>query len=212
MHSGQNPDFSARSMSYSLLLQSRLPILLIHCMLQQYPMVCNFPAASLCSFTHVELPLPSWRETSFSLFAFTHQVSVYYLLCDTYCDLLWQMCVLSSKLCSSIWGCICNVIICDLKRFEIKVIDLFKILYLAHRRIYFTHSFIEIYVELRKWVIRGNSPMVQWLILGSTFTDVAQVQFLVGELRSHTLHDVAKKKKKKWWEMSCFLVHEILDH
>ena len=116
------------------------------------------------------------------------------------------MCVLSSQLCSSICGFICNVIICDLKHFEIKVIDLFKILYLAHRRIYFIHSFIEIHVELRKRVIRGNSPVVQWLIVGSTFTDVAQVQFLVGELRSHTLHDVAKKKKKKSDEKSAIFL------
>lgn len=39
--------------------------------------------------------------------------------------------------------------------------------------------------------------MVQWLKLSSTFTDVAQVQFLVQELRSYTLHNVAKKSDEK---------------
>ena len=40
----------------------------------------------------------------------------------------------------------------------------------------------------------GNSLAVQWLGL-VTFTAGAQVQSLVGELRSHKLHRVAKKKK-----------------
>ena len=38
--------------------------------------------------------------------------------------------------------------------------------------------------------------MVQWLGLGA-FTAVAQVQSLVGELRSHKPCGAAKKKKKK---------------
>ena len=38
--------------------------------------------------------------------------------------------------------------------------------------------------------------MVQWLGLGD-FTARAQVQSLVGELRSHKLRGVAKRKKKK---------------
>ena len=38
--------------------------------------------------------------------------------------------------------------------------------------------------------------MVQWLEL-STFTAMARVQSLVGELRSCKLHGAAKKKKKQ---------------
>lgn len=66
------------------------------------------------------------------------------------------------------------------------------------------------YVELREKVIRGNSPVVQWLTLSSTFTDVAQVQFLAGELRSHTLHDVAKKKKSDEKKSAIFLFMKFL--
>ena len=42
----------------------------------------------------------------------------------------------------------------------------------------------------------GNSLVVQWLGCG-TFTGVAQVQSLVGELRSHKPLTAVKKKKKK---------------
>ena len=42
---------------------------------------------------------------------------------------------------------------------------------------------------------RGNSLAVQWLGL-STFTAMAQVQSLVGEVRSQKLCGIAKKKKK----------------
>ena len=42
----------------------------------------------------------------------------------------------------------------------------------------------------------GNSMVVHWLGLGA-FTAVAQVQFLVRELRSHKPRNVAKGKKKK---------------
>ena len=42
----------------------------------------------------------------------------------------------------------------------------------------------------------GNSLAVQWLGLGA-FTEVARVQCLVGELRSHKPHGVAKKKPKR---------------
>ena len=42
----------------------------------------------------------------------------------------------------------------------------------------------------------GNSLVVQWLGYG-TFTVVAQVQSLVGELRSHKPLTAVKKKKKK---------------
>ena len=41
---------------------------------------------------------------------------------------------------------------------------------------------------------RGSSLVVQWLGLGS-FTAVARVPSLVGELRSHKMHGTAKKKK-----------------
>ena len=42
----------------------------------------------------------------------------------------------------------------------------------------------------------GNSLVVQWLAFG-TFTAVAQVQSLVGEMRSRKPRDTAKIKKKK---------------
>ena len=51
---------------------------------------------------------------------------------------------------------------------------------------------------LRKCFL-GNSLVVQWLGLGA-FTAVAQVQSLIGELKSHKPCGMAKKKKKK-----CFL-------
>ena len=44
--------------------------------------------------------------------------------------------------------------------------------------------------------IWGNSLVVQWLGLGA-FTAVAQVQSLVGELRSPKPRGMAKKKKRK---------------
>ena len=44
--------------------------------------------------------------------------------------------------------------------------------------------------------VQGTSLVVQWLGY-CTFTVVAQVQFLVGELRSHKPHTAVKKKKKK---------------
>ena len=44
----------------------------------------------------------------------------------------------------------------------------------------------------------GNSLAVQWLGLQVAFTAVAQVQFLVRELRSHKPCNAAKKKPKKW--------------
>ena len=43
--------------------------------------------------------------------------------------------------------------------------------------------------------IHGNSLAVQWLGLGA-FTAGAQVQSLVGELRSHKLRGTARKKRK----------------
>ena len=42
----------------------------------------------------------------------------------------------------------------------------------------------------------GNSLVVQWLG-PQAFTAEAQVQSLDGEIRSHKLHSVAKKEKKK---------------
>ena len=42
--------------------------------------------------------------------------------------------------------------------------------------------------------IPGNSLAVQWLGLG-TFTAMARIQSLFGELRSHKLPSAAKKKK-----------------
>ena len=54
----------------------------------------------------------------------------------------------------------------------------------------------------------GNSLAVQWLGLG-TFTEVAQIQSLVGELRSRKSQHGQKKKKKtngdflqKWRNLS----------
>ena len=46
-----------------------------------------------------------------------------------------------------------------------------------------------------RFYIWENSLVVQWLRLGA-FTAVAQVQSLVGELRSHKLCGMAKKKRK----------------
>ena len=43
---------------------------------------------------------------------------------------------------------------------------------------------------------KGNSMVVQWLGLCS-FTTIAPVQFLVGELKSHKPHGAAKKWEKK---------------
>ena len=48
---------------------------------------------------------------------------------------------------------------------------------------------------LNETTILVNSLGVKWLGL-SAFTAVAQVQSLVGELRSHKPHSTAKKKKK----------------
>ena len=48
--------------------------------------------------------------------------------------------------------------------------------------------------------ILGNSLEVQWLGL-SAFTAMAQVQSLVGELRSHKTRGSAKKKKSKTWKL-----------
>ena len=49
-------------------------------------------------------------------------------------------------------------------------------------------------MPLRTFV--GNSLVVQWLGL-NTFTAAAQVQSLVGDLRSHMPCDTAKKEKKR---------------
>ena len=62
--------------------------------------------------------------------------------------------------------------------------------------ILFSWSLLSPFYRLRKLKLRGNSLVVQWLGL-STFTAGAQVQSLVGELRSCKPHGVAKKKKNK---------------
>lgn len=41
-----------------------------------------------------------------------------------------------------------------------------------------------------------NSLVVKWLGLYA-FIEETQVESLIGELRSHNMHDVAKKKKKQ---------------
>ena len=56
--------------------------------------------------------------------------------------------------------------------------------------------------ELLKNSPLGNSLEVQWLGLGA-FTAVAQVQSLVGELRSCKPHGVAKKTLRQ--KQFCFL-------
>jgi len=52
---------------------------------------------------------------------------------------------------------------------------------------------------VKKKKIPGNFLAVQWFGLRA-FTAVAQVQFLVRELRSHLPHAAKKKKKKKPFE------------
>ena len=54
----------------------------------------------------------------------------------------------------------------------------------------------EVFWPIWKYMILGNSLAVRWLGL-SSFTARARVQSLVGELWSHKLRCVAKKKKKK---------------
>ena len=64
------------------------------------------------------------------------------------------------------------------------------------------YSHYEKHVVPQKLKHKGNSLAVQWLGLGA-FTAVAQVQSLVGELRSCKPHGVAKKTLRQ--KQFCFL-------
>ena len=52
-----------------------------------------------------------------------------------------------------------------------------------------------LHLSSKEWFIPGNSQMAQWLGLHA-FAAMAQVQSLVGELRSCMPHSMAKKKKE----------------